>query len=427
MIRNPWTAAPRVIRRGGLVLLGAHLALLGALLVSVTNGRLRFPAYRVDLEVYRLGSAVLLHGGALYGTLLPTQDGQQLPFTYPPFAAILLAPLAMVPYWYACLAMTVLTLALLAAVLLLVLRSLGALPARPLRWPVFGGLLLMAELIEPVRTAVYAGQVDVVLMALVVLDVLVDAPRWPRGALIGLAAAVKLTPAVFVIFLLVRGDRRAALTTVLSFVAATGIGFLLAGADSVRYWTGLVFHDAGIDNTGYAGNQSLLGVLTRFGLPATGRTGLWLALVAGTVVVTVWGMRKALAAGHDTVALSLNAVCGLLVSPISWSHHWVWMVVALPAWAILGWRTRQRLPLAVAAVGVLLFLVAPQWWWPRSGTAEPHWNLAAQLTGNCYVYFGISLLVVAAFSAQRAPLPAGLAGRRASVGRLLRLRRLRLR
>ena len=88
------------------VLLGAHALVLAALLVSYNDGRVRFPAYRVDLDVYRLGSAALLHGQALYGTLPPTGDGQLLFFTYPPFAAIVLAPLAVLPYWAACLALT---------------------------------------------------------------------------------------------------------------------------------------------------------------------------------------------------------------------------------------------------------------------------------------------------------------------------------
>jgi alpha-1,2-mannosyltransferase len=376
-------------RRGLGALLGTQAVALVPLLLSIGHGGLRFPAYRVDLDVYRLGASVLLHGGDLYGTLPLTGDGQQLPFTYPPFAALLLVPLALVPYWLACLAMTLLTVGLLAMVLVVVLRSLGV-PNGRHRWLVFGSLLLAAEVIEPVRTAIYAGQIDVLVMALVVPDLLTDRPRWPRGLLIGVAAAVKLTPAVFVLYLVLRRDRSAVLTAVLSFVAASGIGFLCAGADSTRYWTGLAFDDTRVGNPWYAGNQSLLGVLSRFGVSSP---ALWLTLVAATVTVTALGMRRALAAGRATVALGLNAVCGLLVSPISWSHHWVWIVVVLPAWAVLG----RRAAVALAGGGMLLFLVAPQWWWPRGGTAEQHWNVVAQVSGNGYVCFGVMLLVTALF------------------------------
>jgi alpha-1,2-mannosyltransferase len=146
-------------------LIGVQVLVLVALLVSVTNGRPRFPAYRVDLGVYRLGSTVLLHGGALYGRLPPLATGARLPFTYPPFAAILLSPFALLPEGVAGVVMTLLTIGLLAVVVVVVLRSSGTLPAGPGRWVGVGAVVLLAEVIEPVRTAVYAGQIDVLLMA----------------------------------------------------------------------------------------------------------------------------------------------------------------------------------------------------------------------------------------------------------------------
>ncbi|WP_143263177.1 glycosyltransferase 87 family protein, partial [Amycolatopsis pretoriensis] len=235
------------------VLLGAQVLVLAVLLVSYNDGRVRFPAYRVDLDVYRLGSAALLHGDALYGTLPPTGDGQLLLFTYPPFAAVVLAPLSVLPYWAACLVVTVGTLGLLALVLVTVLRALGARAG----WRRVAALLLAAEILEPVLRTVYAGQIDVLLLALVVLDVLVDTPRWPRGLLIGLAAAIKLTPAVFLLYFLLRRDTRAAVTSAVTFLAATALGFLLAGADSVRYWTGALWDTGRVGEPTYAGDQSL--------------------------------------------------------------------------------------------------------------------------------------------------------------------------
>jgi alpha-1,2-mannosyltransferase len=382
------------------VLLGAQALALVALLVSYNDGRWRFPAYRVDLDVYRLGSAALLRGDALYGTLPPTGDGQLLLFTYPPFAAIVLAPLAVLPYWAACLVVTVGSLGLLALVLVTVLRALGA----RCDWRRVAALLLAAEVLEPVLRTVYAGQLDLLLLALVVVDVLVDTPRWPRGLLIGLAAAIKLTPAVFLLYFLLRRDTRAAVTGVVTFLAATALGFLLAGADSVRYWTSALWDTGRVGEPTYAGDQSLLGLLARAGVPADARTAWWLPLVAVVLVLTALGVRRALAAGEKTVALGLNAVGGLLVSPISWTHHWVWAVVVLFGWAELARRTRRRGFAAVAGVGAVLFVAGPQWWWPRGGEVERDWTFLQQLTGNGYVLFGLAALVTAVLA--RFPRPA---------------------
>lgn len=373
------------------VLLGTQLVVLVALLVSYNGGRWRFPAYRVDLDVYRLGSTALLHGQALYGTLPPTGDGQFLLFTYPPFAAIVLAPLAVLPYWAACLALTLLTLGVLTVVLVTVLRALGA----RCDWRRVATLLLAAEVLEPVLRTLYAGQIDLLLLALVVLDVLVDHPRLPRGLLIGLAAAVKLTPAVFLLYFLLRRDTRAAVTAVVTFVAATALGFLLAGADSVRYWTGALWDTGRVGEPTYAGDQSLLGLLARAGVPPEARTAWWLPLVAVVLVLTAWGVRRALAAGEPVIALGLNAIGGLLVSPISWTHHWVWAVVVLLGWAELARRTRRRGFAMLAGTGAVLFVAGPQWWWPRGGEVERHWNFVQQLTGNGYVIFGLAVLLAA--------------------------------
>jgi alpha-1,2-mannosyltransferase len=392
----------------GYVLLAAQLLVLLGLLVSYNDGRLRFPAYRVDLDVYRLGSAALLHGEALYGSLPQTQDGQFLLFTYPPFAAIVLAPLTLVPYWLACLVLTLLTLGVLALVLVTVLRAFDALPAGPRGWRRVAALLLAAEVAEPVLRTVYAGQLDLLLLALVVLDVLVDTPRWPRGLLIGLAAAVKLTPLVFLLYFLLRRDGRAAVTAVVTFLAATALGFLVAGADSVRYWTSALWATGRVGEPTYAGNQSLLGLLARAGVPADARTAWWLPLVALVLVLTTLGARRALAAGERTLALGVIAVGGLLVSPISWTHHWVWAVVVLLGWVELARRTRRRGLAVFAGVGVVLFVAGPQWWWPRGELAERGWGVVQQLTGNGYVLFGLSVLLAAVLV--RFPEPRPLSG-----------------
>ena len=180
-----------------------------------------------------------------------------------------------------------------------------------------GWLLPPALLLEPVRSTLAYGQVNIVLMALVTLDCLTAEPRWPRGALTGLAAAVKLTPAVFVLFFLLRRDYRAAATAAGSFAAATAIGFALAGPDTVRYRTAVVFQTGRIAGSATAANQSIQAVLARAGLDPHTLPGVaaWLALSALVVMVACRGMRQALAASQDCLALLLNAFAALLISP----------------------------------------------------------------------------------------------------------------
>jgi len=356
----------------------------------------------IDLDVYRIGARAWLDGRNLYGHLPPTPSGLRLGFTYPPISAVLLAPLAVIPAAVAGTVITLVTVALTAAVLWLFLGRLGRLArpgvtsARRLAW--VGWLLPAAAFLEPVRDTLGFGQVNVILMAMVAFDALVDTPRWPRGALTGLAAAVKLTPAAFVLFFLLRRDYRAAGTAALTFAVATAAGFALAGPDSVRYWTRAVFQFRRIGNPDYAFNQSLQGVLARAGLSPQAPAGQagWLALSAIVLLVTVLAMRRALAAHRDELALCLNALAALLISPISWSHHWVWCVPLLLTLAVTGIFNRSRLNLAIAGGGLVLFAAAPQRFLPRTHNRELHWALWQQIVGSPYVVFAVLVLILAA-------------------------------
>ena len=122
-----------------------------------------------------------------------------------------------------------------------------------------------ALLLEPIRSTLTYGQINSLLMALVAFDCLTRAPRWPRGILVGIAAAVKLTPAVFLLFFLLRRDLRSAARAGLSFAACTGAGFALAPDDSLRYWTQNAYQPTRIGGIAYAANQSILGTLARRG------------------------------------------------------------------------------------------------------------------------------------------------------------------
>ena len=370
----------------------ANLAAVTFFLLSYHQHGISFGPDRIDLDVYRIGARAWLRGASLYGHLPPTPAGPRLPFTYPPIAAMALAPLALVPATVAGTVLTLVTIALAAAVLRLFLLRLSLSPAATV-W-----LLPAALFLEPVRSTLSFGQVNVILMAMVAFDCLADTPSWPRGVLTGLAAAVKLTPAAFVLFFLLRRDYRAAAIAGLSFAAATGLGFAAAGRDSVRYWTSIVFQASRVGQPDYAGNQSLQGVLARAGLSPHAPAGLaaWLVLSLAVLVVAGLGMRRALAAGEPCLALSLNAFAALLISPVSWSHHWVWCVPALLTLASLARRYHSRLAATAAACGLVIFAAAPQWWFPHGAGRELRWAPWEQAAGSAYVLFAVVVLILAA-------------------------------
>ena len=399
MLRRPGSLWARV------ALVAVNLAAVTVFLLSYSRHGVGFGPYRIDLGAYRAGGLTWLHGQSLYGQV-PVIQGLRLPFTYPPIAAVVLAPLALLPMAAAGTVLTVASIALAAVVLRVFLRRL----AGPAAAPVWAALWLLpvALLLEPVRSTLAYGQINIVLMALVTLDCLTAEPRWPRGALVGLAAAVKLTPAAFVLFFLLRRDYRAAATAGVSFAVTTAAGFVLAWHDSVRYWTSVVFQTGRIGDPVIAANQCIQGVLARAGLDPHSLAGAaaWLALSAIVVMVAWRGMRQALAASQDCWALSLNAFAALLISPMSWSHHWVWCAPALLTLADLGRRHRSRLAAAVAAIGLVVFVAAPQWWLGKFAGPELKWAAWQQAIGSSYVLFAAFVLLLSACGKLTPPTPA---------------------
>jgi len=387
------------VARAALVAL--NLAAVGCYLLSVTGHGVGFGRYRIDLDVYRIGSQVWLRHGELYGVLPLTSSGVRLPYSYPPIAAVLLSPLSLMPMAVAGVLLTLASVALTAVVLRLFLRY----GAGAESWWLVGWLLPAALLLEPVRNTLNYGQVNILLMALVAADCLLPRTRWPRGALVGLAAAVKLTPAAFVLFFLCRGDRRAAGTSALSFAACTAAGFALAWPDSVRYWTSVIVQTGRPGSLWFCANQSIQAVLARAGLDPHSRAGTvtWLALCAVVLAAAWCGMRRARAASDDSWALSLNAFAALLISPVSWSHHWVWAAPALLLVAVRGLRDRRRAMLAAALAGLAVFAAGPQWWFPHTENRELHWAAWEQVIGGSYVILAAVILLISAFR-NRAPV-----------------------
>jgi len=308
----------------------------------------------IDLEVYRAGGRFVLDGRPLYtgGVVL------DLPFVYPPVAAVLFAPLALVPMPVLKVLWTALGLVLLGYVARRCARVVGV-PAGRAAVAATVVLVALATWLDPVRTTLYLGQINIVLLALVLGDLLGRRDsRW-RGVGLGLAAAVKLTPLLFVVLLLIQRRFRAAATAVLTFAAAALLGALVAPADSVTYWLRGTFaaadRIAAVDGDA---NHSVNGLVTRLLGPGPVATVVYLLAAAALVATTLLLARRALAEGDRLLAVSLVGLCSAAAAPFAWSHHWVWVVpllAALAARAAAG--SRRATVLAVLALATTLAVV----------------------------------------------------------------------
>ncbi|GLY69719.1 glycosyltransferase 87 family protein [Amycolatopsis taiwanensis] len=367
-------------------------------LVAALALAVEFPwhfANHLDLEVYRLGLQAWWDGRDIYGPLPTTSADIDLPFIYPPFSVLALGVLGVLPWAPAVLLLFAANLACIGGTLFLVARR---------AWPSGGreGALLVATAglpvtmaLEPLRQTFAFGQVNLLLMGLVAADCLVARPRWPRGVGVGLAAAIKLTPLAFVLFFLVRKDYRAAGTSMITAAVATALGFAISPRGSVEYWFGGLAGAGGLSGSQYRTNQGLEAVLARLGLSAGATTLCWLALALVLLALAIVAMRRS----EPAVALIANAGFALLVSPISWSHHWVWVAPALLVMVIHGARrTRERSWHAAAgwwgsaAVTATVCVAAPFRHLSAHDKPGMTWTPLEQLPGNAYALLGTFLL-----------------------------------
>ncbi|MGK8557902.1 glycosyltransferase 87 family protein [Nocardia gipuzkoensis] len=350
----------------------------------------------IDLQVYRLGVDAMRHGADMYGQLPQTTIGAGLPFIYPPFAALALGPFAMLPWDVAALSFFVSSVAALAITLYVVARRVWPEESqrRSAVWATACATPL-ALLLEPIHSTLDFGQVNLLLMALVAADCLTHKPRWRRGMLIGIAAAIKLTPAAFVLYFLVRRDYRAAATAAVTGAAATAVGFAILPKESVKYWFGGLGNVSGLSGSAFHTNQSIQAVFARFEVPEPAFTAIWLVLGAALLALVVAAMRRA--ADLPALALAINAVFTLLVSPISWSHHWVWIAPAL--FALVGYATRLPGRRAIGwwvtfVATTAVFVIGPHNWLPDGEHRETTWTPWQHFIGNTYVWFSVVLVAL---------------------------------
>jgi alpha-1,2-mannosyltransferase len=314
-------------------------------------GNARLP----DLHVYRDGGLVILHGGNGHSLYSMVTNGSLL-FTYPPLSAVLAVPLAWVPWRIAqILWMPMVYLPLFAVIW----YSFRPLLARAGRYApaAFGGLVACCTLLTPMRQEIHYGQVDIFLVALCTVDCLARRTWWPRGALIGLATAIKLVPGVFIIYLLITGRRKAAAVAAGSFAAWTGLTWLISPANSVFYWTNAIFDSRRLGQNAQAANQSLRGILLRAFFPAPPPAVLWIAIALVVAVAGFVAARRVWQRGYEIGGLAITGLLAALLSPVAWVHHYCWIILVIGA--IAGDCRSERRVMAAIVTGGLFMSVLP--------------------------------------------------------------------
>ncbi|MGZ0150219.1 glycosyltransferase 87 family protein [Kribbella sp. WER1] len=332
-----------------------------------------------DLRVYHAAARAFVHGHDHYN--IPDLG---LGFTYPPFAALIFAPFAL----GAGFARVLITLASAAALLVI-----GRTTAKALHWgPLAGiGTAFAGLAFEPVRSTFGLGQINLVLLALLMLDLTGRRTRF-RGVLIGVATGIKLTPGIFILYLLVTKRFREAAIASGTTAGTLLLGYVVMPRATIDFWTRYVFDPSRPGPAHYISNQSLHGAIARLaGGPAV---PLW--LLAATVV-GITGLliaRRLSERGLPFDAVVVTALTGLLVSPISWTGHWVWIVPAAAlAWSrcsvVLSWRTAW----AVVLTGV--FVTGLPWWLPFAHDQEFHYGAVQTVIANAYLLCAVGLIAQA--------------------------------
>lgn len=315
--RSALPGAPTLL--AGLLALAAWIARKESHVPEGLDFGLRVPT---DLHVYLLAGRRLNEGGLLYDAPLLGE----LPFTYPPFAAGVFRWLATLSPDLATVLWQSANLAALVAVVLMVLQERG----RALTLPVVAvgvAFAAAAFALEPVRGSFFYGQINMLLVLLVALDLLPKGRRW-AGLGIGVAAGLKLTPAFLLLVLLVERRFRALLLAAAAFLGTVLLGFAVV-PDAGRFWVDSMFDSGRVGAHTNPGAQSIRSVLERnLGVESP---AVWLAVAVPVVALTALAVWLAVRRGNRSVALALAGIASCLVSPFSWFHHWVWVVVAAVA------------------------------------------------------------------------------------------------
>jgi alpha-1,2-mannosyltransferase len=338
-----------------------------------------------DFSVYRWGGDAVTHGMRLYS--VQVRDDW---FTYTPFAATVFIPIAAMPSVLGRLAWELLSLLALAVAASTTLKLAGYRPS----WQVIAAVTVAGISLEPMYHTFYLGQINLILMALILVDVWRAARGRPAGLGVGIAAAIKLIPLIFIAMFFLTGRIKAGVISAATFAACGLIGYLVAPSDSRLYW-GHLFYDTPRVGGGYISNQSPYGAAVRIA-GGTAAVGHWFLVIPLLLGIAGLAIAIVMARNGDWLgAVTVTGVTSLLVSPIAWTHHWVWI---LPALVILLQGGRWSKIAAVSAY--LLFVSAPMWltpWTPGSAQYGFHWLVTA--AANCFLLAGLAFLGYAGWRA----------------------------
>lgn len=342
----------------------------------------------VDLADFVQAGRSVLDGTDIYGVYPGI-----LAFNYPPFGALACLPLGLLGLAGSTWFMTGLSAASYLLIIRVSLGRSGWGGSRARSWCWTGVLVVLGLALEPVQRTLIFGQVNLVLAALVILDLFV-VPRWAKGLLLGVAAGIKVTPAFFGVYYLVKRDWASAARSLASGVTTVVVGWIVLPAASSSYWLG------GMDKLSRFGqdalrpaNQSLRAVWVRM---LDGEPGIAYPVSALAVaVLATYACHRLASTGDDLAAVTVLAAGSLLISPISWTHHWVWVV---PAMVVLARRGARW---AVVVVSLLMFL-PPMW----AATGDPlHLSTLGQVFASAYVVMGALYLVGMTWVVHRGKAP----------------------
>ncbi|WP_328687578.1 glycosyltransferase 87 family protein [Streptomyces caniferus] len=368
----------------------------------------------LDLMVYRAEGLTVRNGGALYDMVATSAH---LPNTYPPFAALLFTPLTLLDVPAMRALATAGNLLLLLAVVHLSLRLVG----RPRHLPGPAATLAVSALLvwcEPVWTTLRYGQINLLLAALVLWDLTRKDTQRLAGIGIGVAAGLKLTPALFAVFLALAGAVRAgqllrsgaggrgawnvwlrqASVATAAFLGSALLSALVLPRDSHRFWTEIVFAADRVGEVEITANQSLRGALARL-LHTHDPDITWIVVAGLTAALGLTLAVRSLLRGRRAWAAMACAATALLVSPVSWSHHWVWcvpMVILLGSEALRRTGTAARRWWAATLALGLLFGSFALWWVPHRWHQheELQQNGVQMLLSDVYPVAGLALLAL---------------------------------
>lgn len=359
----------------------------------------------IDLRVYRMGGSVLLDRASLYDAQLP---GSGLPFTYPPFAAIAMVPLAAVPWGVALVVWTTIS------VLCIALIWRVALPAnawtlvgdqwRDRRIAVLAALTACSLLLEPVWQTIQFGQINLLLTAMILLDLVRPADAKWRGFWVGVTIGVKLTPLPFLAFLLITKQWKAFRNALLGLLATMAIGFAVVPNQSWEYWTVVIRNANRVGGLAYTANQSFMGFLSRLGDEASWVEPTWFLLSATFGLLVLWLARKYWLADERVTAISVMALAVLYASPVSWSHHWVWLIplgISLIRAVHREWGSKPALVIGILWYG--LFILRSIWWVPFRNDRELSWTFWQSIPGNSHLILGLLAFLTLAYTARSLP------------------------